>query len=153
MLKTFTLWIDADACPKTVREVVYRAAHRLNFKVVVVSNSYLTIPQSPLIRAIQVDQGSDVADDYVVENSTAGDIVITSDIPLAARVVEKGSIAIDHRGEEYTEENVRERLSVRDFMKDIRDSGVITGGPAPYGPKDLEHFTNALNRLLTKLTK
>lgn len=145
------IWIDSDACPKSIKEIVYRASHRLKIPVFVVANSYMSVPPGTLVRAIQVDKGSDVADQYIVEHLTPGDIVITSDIPLAALAVEKEALVIDHRGEAYTEENVRERLSMRDFMKEIRDSGVITGGPAPFGAKDVEYFSNALNRILTKL--
>lgn len=147
------IWIDADACPKSIREIIYRASSRLKLYVKLVSNSYLTIPHDPFIQALQVDKGADMADHMIVSLVQIGDLVITSDIPLAAFVVEKQALAIDHRGEIYTEENVRERLSIRDFMKDIRDSGVITGGPAPYGPKDLEKFANSLNKILTKIPK
>ncbi len=146
-----TIWIDSDACPKSIKEIVYRASHRLQLPVFLVANSYMSVPPGSLVRSIQVDKGADVADGYIVENVKTEDIVITSDIPLAAFIVEKGATAIDHRGELYTEENVRERLSIRDFMKEIRDSGVITGGPAPFGPKDVEYFANSLNKLLAKI--
>ena len=144
-----TIWIDADACPKPIREVVYRDAFRLSLPVTIVANTFLQTP--PHVKSVQVEKGSDVADQYIVEQLKARDMVITTDIPLAALAVEKGAVVLDHRGEVYTEENVRERLSMRDFMKEIRDSGVITGGPAPFGPKDVEHFANALNTILTKL--
>ncbi len=145
------IWIDADACPKSLKEIIYRASFRLKIPVILVANSYMSTPPGTLVRSIQVEKGSDMADHYIVENVKMEDIVITADIPLAAFIVEKGAVALDHRGELYTEENVRERLSMRDFMKEIRDSGVITGGPAPFGPKDVERFSNALHRLLTKL--
>lgn len=148
-LSKITIWIDADACPKAIREVVYRAAFRLKLPVTIVANTFLSTP--PHVRSVQVGKGSDVADQYIVEQLIPKDLVITTDIPLAALAVEKGAVVLDHRGEVYTEENVRERLSMRDFMKEIRDSGVITGGPAPFGPKDVEHFANALNTILTKL--
>ena len=146
-----TIWIDADACPKSLREIVYRASHRLSLPVTVVANSYIAIPRDSLVRAIQVEKGADMADHYIVEHVGEKDIVITGDIPLAAFIVEKGAVAIDHRGDLLTEENVRERLSVRDFMKEIRDSGVITSGPAPFGPKDVEKFSNALNKILSRI--
>jgi uncharacterized protein len=147
------IWIDADACPKVVKELVFKASFRLEVSVTLVANSYMAVPPSPLINSIQVDQGADVADQYIVEHVEKDDLVITADIPLAAFVVEKGATAINPRGELYTEENVRERLSVRDFMQDLRDSGVDTGGPAAFGPKDKEAFANSLNRLLTQLTR
>lgn len=147
------IWIDADACPKTIKEIVYRASFRLKIPVTLVANSFMSIPsgQGLLVTAIQVDKGSDMADHYIVEHVDPKDIVITADIPLAAFVVEKGALALDQRGELYTEENVRERLSIRDFMKDIRDSGVITSGPAPFGTKDVERFSNSLNKILSRL--
>lgn len=117
------------------------------------ANSYMAVPQGGQINSIQVEKGADIADFYIVDNVTDKDLVITADIPLAALIVEKGATAINPRGELYTEENVRERLSMRDFMKDLRDSGVDTGGPSSFGPKDKENFANSLNRLLTKLMK
>lgn len=149
----FTIWIDADACPKVVKELVFKASAKFNIKVVLVANSYLQIPHTPLIRLIQVEQGDDVADNYISENLTQDDIVITQDIPLASIVVEKNSTAINPRGEIYTEDNISERLSMRDFMKDLRDGGLITGGPSTFGNKDKELFANSLNRLLTKKLK
>jgi uncharacterized protein len=147
------IWIDADACPKSLKEIVYRASFRLKIPVILVANSYMSVPPGTLVQSIQVDKGADMADSYIVAEVSAEDIVITSDIPLAAFIVEKGALAIDHRGELYTEENVRERLSIRDFMKEIRDSGIVTGGPAPFGPKDVEHFANSLNKILTKVKR
>ncbi len=111
------------------------------------------IPLSPIIDLIKVDQGADVADSYIIEHVKREDIVITADIPLAAQIVEKDALAINPRGELYTEENVQERLSVRDFMQDLRDSGVDTGGPAPFGPKDKESFANSLNKIVTQKLK
>jgi uncharacterized protein YaiI (UPF0178 family) len=145
------LWIDADACPKVLKEVLYKISQRLQLQIILVANSQMFVPLHPLVTLIQVKQGADMADHYIVEHVTPKDIVITGDIPLAAFIVEKNAVALDHRGELYTEDNVRERLSMRDFMKDIRDNGVITGGPAPFGPKDVERFTNSLNRILTKM--
>lgn len=149
------IWIDADACPKMVKEVVFKAAFRLKVPVCLVANSYMAIPRGSesLITSVQVEKGADVADFYIVEHAKVGDLVITADIPLAALVVEKGAMALNPRGELYTEENVRERLSVRDFMQELRDSGVDTGGPAPFGPKDKEKFANAFNREINILIK
>lgn len=152
MSQHFTIWIDADACPLPVKETIYKASARLKIAVCLVANSQMFVPQSPLIKLIQVKKGSDVADQYIVEHACAQDLVVTADIPLAAKVVEKGATALNPRGELYTEENVHERLSMRDFMKDLRDSGVVTGGPASFGSKDKERFANALNALLSKMT-
>jgi len=121
--------------------------------VCLVANSYMAVPMDALITSIQVDKGADIADFYIVENVTKNDLVITADIPLAALVVDKGATAINPRGELYTEENVRERLSMRDFMQGLRDSGVDTGGPAPLGVKDKERFANSFNRIITKMLK
>jgi uncharacterized protein YaiI (UPF0178 family) len=147
------IWIDADACPRAVKEVIFKNCFRLKVPVTLVANSYMNVPLDPLVQFIQVDQGADVADQYIVDHVSETDLVITADIPLADLIVKKGAIAINPRGEEYTEENISERLSMRNFMQDLRDSGMDTGGPAPYGPKDKEQFSNALNRLLTKLLK
>lgn len=145
------IWIDADACPKVVKEVVFKTSFRLKIPVILVANAYMPVPPDSLIRSIQVEQGADVADSYIVDNVASQELVITADIPLAALVIEKDALAINPRGELYTEENISERLSVRDFMQDIRDSGMDTGGPPPFGPKDKEAFSNSLNRILTKL--
>lgn len=153
MKKQITIWIDADACPKLIKEVIFKAAIRLQQPVFLVANSYMKIPHHPLIRLIQVEQGADVADTYIVEHVAPEDLVITADIPLADHVVSKGATAINVRGELYTEENIKERLSMRDFMKDLRDSGVDTGGPAPFDQKDKINFTNAFNRITTTLLK
>jgi uncharacterized protein len=145
------IWVDADACPKVIKEVIFKKSCRLKIDVTLVANSYLQIPDAPNISFIQVDQGADVADFYIIEHLNKDDLVITADIPLASLVVEKEATAINPRGEIYTEENISERLSVRDFMQDLRDSGLQTGGPAAFGAKDKEQFTNSLDRLLTKM--
>ena len=144
------IWIDADACPKVIKEVVYNTSFRLQLTVCLVANSSMFIPASPWISLVVVKKGDDVADQYIVEHVTPEDLVITADIPLADLVVQKGAVAINPRGELYTEENIRERLSMRDFMKELRDSGLVTGGPAIFGPKDKESFSNSLNRILSK---
>jgi uncharacterized protein YaiI (UPF0178 family) len=145
------IWIDADACPRDVKEVVYKASLRTKVPVTLVANSFMKTPASQLVSFVQVDKGADVADFYIVENVSKDDIVITADIPLAALIVEKLATALNPRGELYTEENVRERLSVRDFMQDLRDSGLQTGGPPPYNVKDKEKFANSFNKELTRL--
>ncbi|MGK0367058.1 MAG: hypothetical protein ACI9QD_000191 [Thermoproteota archaeon] len=147
------IWIDADACPKVVKELIFKASFRTLIPVCLVANSYMAVPPGGVITSIQVDAGADVADTYIVEHVSPEDLVITADIPLAAFIVEKGAMAINPRGELYTEENVRERLSTRDFMQDLRDSGVDTGGPPPFGVKDKAQFANTLNKILTKLLK
>ena len=147
------IWIDADACPKTVKEVIFQVSGRLKIEVTLVANSYLQIPKSPYITIIQVEKGADIADFYIVEHCTKDDLIITADIPLASLVVEKKAIAINPRGEVYTEENISERLSIRDFMQDLRDSGVDTGGPPPLGQKDKIAFTNSLNKIITQLMR
>lgn len=145
-----TVWIDGDAAPRACKAVVYKAAGRKQTPVVVVANQYQEVPRAPWIRAVQVPGGPDVADDYIAERCGAGDLVLTADIPLAARAVEAGSVVLEFRGEELTEDNVRQRLSMRDFMDDLRSSGVMTGGPRPYGPKDKQRFANALDRWLAR---
>ena len=147
------VWIDADACPKLVKEIIFKASFRLKVDVCLVANSYMQIPQSPHISLIQVEKGADMADFYIVEHLEASDLVITADIPLASAVVEKNATAINPRGEIYTEENISERLSVRNFMQDLRDSGIDTGGPPPLNAKDKEKFANAFDRIMTQLLK
>jgi uncharacterized protein YaiI (UPF0178 family) len=146
-----TLWIDADAAPRDVKEIAFRAARRLELPTVLVANRrLLTPPGNPFVTAVRVEGGPDVADRYIAERSAAGDVAVTADIPLASILVAKGVRAIDPRGEEYTEENVGERLTVRDFMESLRGSGVETGGSRPYGPKDRQAFASALDRVLSR---
>ena len=147
------IWIDADACPKMVKEIVFKVSARINISVCLVANQFLNIPLSPLISSVKVEQGADVADFYIVENCSDEDVVITADIPLADLIVKKGALAINPRGEIYTEENISERLSVRNFMQELRDSGMDTGGPPPLGPKDKEKFANAFDRIMVKRLK
>jgi len=147
-----TIWIDADAVPREVKEIVLRAAKRLGIATVLVANQRIQLPlNNPLVSAVRVEGGPDVADRYIVEYANRGDVAITADIPLASALVDKGVEVLDHRGEAYTEENVRERLSVRNFMEALRDTGVETGGPKPYGERDKRAFANALDRTLTRL--
>ncbi|MEA9358362.1 YaiI/YqxD family protein [Bacteriovorax sp. PP10] len=143
----YKIWIDADACPKAVKEILYKTSARLKIELSLVANAYQAIPLSPLITLTIVGKQLDEADQYIVDYVLSGELVITADIPLAAKVVEKEAFALNPRGELYTEENIGEILSMRDFMKDLRDGGAITGGPSTFGPKDVEHFANALNKL------
>jgi len=145
------LWIDADAAPRDVKEIVYRAAARLPIATVLVANQRLVVPPGmPFVTAVWVDGGPDVADRHIAEHAEPGDVAVTADIPLAAILVEKGVLVIDPRGEEYTPENVGERLSVRDFMDGLRGAGVDTGGARPYGPRDKQAFAGALDRALAR---
>lgn len=150
---TARIWIDADACPRDAKELVFRAGERLRLPVVVVANKAMFVPSSPLVTMVQVAGGPDVADDHIVHGSLAGDLAITADIPLAARLVAKHVIVLNPRGEEYDRENIGERLSVRDFLSEARDLGIVTGGPSAYGPKDKQRFANALDRALQRMSK
>jgi uncharacterized protein len=145
------LWIDADAAPRDVKEIVFRAARRLEIEAVMVANRRLPPPPgNPFVSSVRVEGGPDVADRYIAEHAERPDVAVTADIPLAAALVEKGVAVIDPRGEEYTPENVGERLAVRDFMDGLRGAGVETGGARPYGPKDKQAFAGALDRVLTR---
>ena len=148
------LWIDADAAPRDVKEIVYRAARRLELETVLVANQRLSAPlNNPFVTTVRVEGGPDVADRHIADRAEPGDVVITADIPLAALLVEKRVTVIDPRGEEYTAENVGERLSVRDFMDGLRGAGVTTGGPRPYGAKDRQAFAVALDRVLARASR
>ena len=142
------IWVDADASPKAVKEILYRASERTKIPVTFVANQFLEVPRSSLIFAVKVASGFDVADNYIVEHSNKGDIAITQDIPLAAELVAKGCVVLNPRGERYTKENVRERLNMRDFMDSLRSSGVQTGGPEAFSKKDRTTFANALDNVL-----
>jgi len=144
------IWVDADACPAAIREILYRAAERKSVSLTLVANQPLQTPPSKLIRSVRVQRGFDVADKYIAEQAKSGDLVITADIPLAAEVIAKGAEAINPRGEHYTTENIRERLALRDMMAELRDAGEVSGGPPPLGPADRQAFANALDRLLTR---
>lgn len=144
------IYIDADASPRAVKDLVFRAAERTSVEVLVVANKAMFVPRSPLIRMVQVSGGPDVADDYIVEHAEEGDVAITADVPLAARLVEKRVVVIDPRGQVLDEDNVGERLSLRDFMTEARDLGIATGGPQAFGPKDKQRFANALDRELSR---
>ncbi|MEH6567653.1 MAG: YaiI/YqxD family protein [Halioglobus sp.] len=148
----FQVWIDADACPKVIKEILFRAAQRLGFQLTLVANHALTTPPSPFISALQVSSGFDVADDYIVEHVSAGDIVITGDIPLAADLIAKNALVLTPRGERFTTNNIGARLNMRDFMEDMRSTGEVRGGPAPLNHNDRMQFANALDRLLAQRT-
>ncbi len=151
MKNNATLWVDADACPKVIKEMLYRAAERKQLPLVLVANQTLRTPPSRWIRAVRVAAGFDVADNYIVQHAHAGDLAVTADIPLAAELVELGCLALNPRGELYTPENIRERLNLRDFMDSLRGAGVETGGPGAFSQADRRAFANQLDRLLAKL--
>lgn len=145
------LWVDADAAPRDVKDIVYRAAERLSLPTVLVANQRIQIPLGHRFVSVErVDGGPDVADRHIEAAAESGDVAITADIPLAAALVAKGVAVLDHRGEEFTAENVGERLSVRDFMTDLRSGGVETGGPKPYSARDKQAFASGLDRILTR---
>jgi uncharacterized protein YaiI (UPF0178 family) len=148
------IWIDADAAPREVKELVFRAAKRLGIETVLVANRRLqTPPGNPLVSAVWVDGGADVADQHIAAAAVIGDLVITQDVPLASLLVPKGIAVLDPRGEEHTPETIGERLSVRDFMEQARIAGVVTGGPAPYDARARQAFAVALDRVLTRLRR
>jgi uncharacterized protein YaiI (UPF0178 family) len=148
------LWLDADATPRDVKEVCFRASERLALATVLVANQRVQLPAGyPHLSAVRVDGGPDVADRYIAEHAAAGDLAVTADIPLAALLVPKGVVVIDPRGEEYTPESIGERLSVRNFMDGLRGAGVETGGHAAYGPREKQAFANALDRALARLLR
>jgi len=147
------IWVDADACPVVIKEILFRAADRTGIQVILVANQPLQIPASRHISFVQVRQGFDVADNEIVKCLDAGDLVITGDIPLAAEAIEKGANALSPRGELYTTDNIRARLNMRDFMETLRASGVNTGGPPALNQNDRKTFASHLDRFLTRYTK
>ena len=144
------IWVDADACPLAIKEILFRAAQRSGLPLTLVANHAMRIPRSPLISFLLVAPGFDVADHEILNRLAAGDLVVTADIPLAAEVVARDALALNPRGELYTEENIRERLNMRDFMDVLRTSGIETGGPAALGRKDRSAFANQLDRILSQ---
>jgi uncharacterized protein YaiI (UPF0178 family) len=145
------IWVDADACPKVIKEILFRAAQRRQIDLILVANAPLAVPRSSRIRSVVVPQGIDVADQAITDWAERGDLVITADIPLAAAVVEKGVQALNPRGELYTADNVRQHLSMRNFMADLRGAGVETSGPAAFHQRDRQAFANQLDRLLARI--
>jgi uncharacterized protein YaiI (UPF0178 family) len=144
------IWVDADACPAVVKDILYRAAARAQVTLTLIANQPLRTPPSPFIRSLQVPRGFDVADNEIARRVAPGDLVVTADIPLAAQVIERGGHALDPRGELFSPETIRERLTMRDFMDELRASGVQTGGPPPLAHGDRQRFANQLDRLLAR---
>ncbi|QYJ96636.1 YaiI/YqxD family protein [Shewanella rhizosphaerae] len=147
------IWVDADACPGVIKEILFRAADRAEIAVTLVANHAMRIPPSRFIQLVTVSSGFDVADNEIVRRAVPGDLVITADIPLASEVIDKGALALNPRGELYTEHNIKSILNMRDFMDTMRASGVQTGGPAAIGQSEKQAFGNQLDRLITKYHK
>ncbi len=141
------IWVDADACPVAIKEILFKAAEREKTLVTLVANQFIKTPPSRFIKSVQVSSGFDVADNEIVRRMAAGDLVITSDIPLADEVITKGGHALSPRGELFTTENIKAKLNMRDFMDTLRGSGIQTGGPPPLGPTEKQQFANHLDRL------
>lgn len=144
------IWVDADACPKVIKEILFRASSRLKIPLALVANQAIVVPASPLITTIRVAKGADVADLHIVEQIAPGDLVVTADIPLAAAAIGRGGHALNPRGEFYSPENIGERLSMRNFLSDLRADGVQTGGPPPLTQRDRQNFANQLDRFLSR---
>ncbi|MDR0362611.1 MAG: YaiI/YqxD family protein [Planctomycetota bacterium] len=149
----FTLWVDADATPREVRGLTMRTAERRRLAAAFVANSWMRVPESQFLRFVLVPAGADKADDHIVEKARGNDLVVTDDIPLAARLVEAGVLALNSRGEVIDSGNIGERLAMRNLMTELRSAGVQTGGPKEYGRADLQRFANALDRILTRIAK
>ena len=147
------IWVDADACPVAVKDILYRASQRAGIALTLVANQSLQVPRSPLIRAVQVAAGFDVADNHIVQQCHSEDLVITADIPLAAEVIDKGAIALNPRGTLYDRNNIRQRLAMRDFMEEMRGTGQLSGGPPPFSKTDRQAFANALDRVIAARPK
>ncbi|AVF33536.1 YaiI/YqxD family protein [Rahnella sikkimica] len=147
------IWVDADACPNVIKEVLFRAAERTGMMVTLVANQTIRTPPSKFLRTLRVEAGFDVADNEIVKRTEPGDLVVTADIPLAAEVIEKGGVALNPRGERYTTETIKERLNMRDFMDTMRASGVQTGGPPVLNQRDRQQFANELDKWLQQARK
>lgn len=147
------LWVDADACPNVIKDILFRVAEKRRIVCTLVANQFIPVPRVDWLKSIQVPAGFDVADDRIVELIQPGDLAITADIPLAAKVVEKGAFALNPRGTFYTTENIKQRLTMRNFMEELRGSGVQVGGPASFSQQDRMAFANALDRFLTQHLK
>ena len=144
------IWVDADACPNVIKEILFRVAERARIMVTLVANQPVPVPRMQYVRAVQVAQGFDIADNEIVRRCEPGDLVVTADIPLAAEVIAKGATALNPRGELYTKENVKARLNMRDFMDTMRSSGIHTGGPPALNQRDRQAFANALDRFIAR---
>ncbi len=142
------IWVDADACPKVIKDILFRAAERVKIQLILVANQPLSTPRSAFIKSIRVESGFDVADNYIVQNVKPGDLVITGDIPLAAEVLEAEGEALNPRGEAYSRETIKQKLTMRDFMDEMRGTGIMSGGPPPLNQTDRREFANALDRYL-----
>ncbi len=147
------IWIDADACPKMIKDFVYKVSRRLKVPVVLVANSGIHVPQSNLVSLVVVRKEIDEADHHILENCAVGDLVVTADIPLASALIDRGVVAISPRGAVYTPDNVKEALATRNLMQGLREEGTMSGGPPPLGPRDREKFANAIDRELTRLQR
>ena len=147
------IWIDADACPKMIKDFVFKVSGRLKVPVVLVANSGIHVPRSKLVSLVVVGKAIDEADQHILENCAVGDLVVTADIPLASSLIDKGVVAINPRGTVYTTDNVKEALATRNLMQDLREEGTMSGGPPPLGPRDREKFANAIDRELTRLQR
>ncbi|MGH8738662.1 MAG: YaiI/YqxD family protein [Burkholderiales bacterium] len=147
------IWVDADACPLVIKEILYWAAERAQVSLTLVANKLLATPRSKFVRAIQVGRGFDVADAEIARRVETGDLVVTADVPLAAQVIERGGHALNPRGEFYSPDNIRERLAMRDLLEKLRETGVQTGGPEPLGQADRKRFADALDRFLARRAK
>ncbi len=146
-----TIWIDADACPRVIKDILFRAADRAQHTVILVANQSLQAPPSLFIKKVRVGAGFDVADNYIVEHMEAGDLVITADIPLADEVITKAGTALNPRGDVYTPDNIKQRLSMRNFNETLRDSGLMTGGPPTLSKREVQAFANFLDRFLVQV--
>ena len=144
------IWVDAEACPKVIKEILFRAANRKSLPTTLVANQLIPVPKSPFIKAIQVPLGFDVADNFIVQRANTGDLVITADIPLADEVLTLGCLALNPRGELYSKENIKQRLNMRDFMDTLRGSGINTGGPPAMSQADRQAFANQLDKLISQ---
>ena len=147
------IWVDADACPAVIKDILYRAAERRKLQMTLVANKLLKVPRSPFIRALQVPRGFDVADSHIVKALAPGDLVITADIPLAADVIAKGARALNPRGELYSPENIQERLALRNYLDELRGTGERTGGPAALDNTDRKRFADQLDKLLSRIQR
>jgi uncharacterized protein YaiI (UPF0178 family) len=144
------IWVDADACPRVIKEILFRAAQKRSVELILVANQHLTVPNWGNIKAIKVAAGFDVADTHIAQNVTEGELVITADVPLAALVIDNGGLALNPRGELYTENNIRQRLAIRNRNEELRSAGTLTGGPAEFSQADRRQFANELDKLITQ---
>jgi len=147
------IWIDADACPKMIKEFLFKACHRLKVPTILVANRSMFVPRSALVSMVVVGKGMDEADHHILEHCSENDLVVTADIPLAAALVDKGIVALNPRGRVYTTDNVKEDLATRDLMQELREGGLLQGGPPPLGQADKEKFANAFDREMTRLQR